>query len=63
MTSEELREIGEELFGVRWQSPLARALPVSTRTIRYWLSGKRKIRPVIAARIRSLRGSSVSVTE
>lgn len=54
MTPAELRKIGEELFGPRWQSKLARALPVSTRTIRYWLSGKRKIRPVIAARIRSL---------
>lgn len=54
MTPAELRSIGERLYGPRWQSPLARALPVSTRTIRYWLSGKRAIRPVIAARIRSL---------
>jgi hypothetical protein len=55
MTPAELRDIGEELYGPLWQSKLARAMPVSTRTIRYWLSGKRKIRPVIAARIRSLR--------
>lgn len=54
MTPEELREIGESIYGPRWQAKLARALPVSTRTIRYWLSGKREIRPVIAERIRSL---------
>jgi hypothetical protein len=58
MTPDELREIGEKLFGSTWQTPMARALPVSTRTIRYWLSGKRKIRPVIAARIRSLPDES-----
>jgi hypothetical protein len=55
MTPEELREIGEELFGTRWQTPLAQALPVSTRTVRYWLSGEREIREVIARRIKSLR--------
>ena len=54
MTPAELREIGEKLFGPRWQTPLARALPVSARTVRYWLAGKRAIRPVIAERIRSL---------
>lgn len=55
MTPAELREIGEKLFGPRWQMPLARALPVSTRSIRHWLSGKRQMRPVIAERIRSLK--------
>ncbi len=54
MTPAELRSLGEALYGPRWQTKLALALPVSTRTIRYWLSGKRKIRPVIAERIRSL---------
>jgi hypothetical protein len=54
MTPGELRKIGEFLYGPCWQTPLARALPVSTRTIRYWLSGKRKIRPVVAERIRGL---------
>lgn len=33
----------------------AAAMPVASRTVYYWLSGKRKIRPVIAARIRSLK--------
>jgi plasmid maintenance system antidote protein VapI len=50
----ELRNLGEQLYGPRWQTPLARALPVSPRTVRYWLSGKRAIRPVIAERIKQL---------
>jgi hypothetical protein len=57
MTPAELRRIGERLYGPRWQTKLARALPVSTRIIRYWLSGKRAIRPVIAERIRGLEKS------
>jgi hypothetical protein len=54
MMPDELRSIGEQLYGPRWQTPLARALPVSTRTIRYWLAGKRKIRPLVAERIKGL---------
>jgi hypothetical protein len=54
MTASELRKLGEQLYGPRWQTKLAEILPVSTRTIRYWLSGDRKMRPVIAERIRSL---------
>ncbi len=57
MTPADLRKIGEALYGPCWQTKLARALPVTTRTIRYWLSGKRKIRPVVAERIRSLAAS------
>lgn len=59
MTPAELRKIGEDLFGPRWQFELARALPVSTRAIRYWLSGDRRIRPVIAERIKSLTGDAL----
>jgi len=54
MTPEELREIGEGLYGKRWQTKLAKALPVSPRSVRYWLSGKHTIREVIARRIRGL---------
>jgi hypothetical protein len=54
---DELREIGEQLNGPKWQSKLAKALPVSPRAVRYWLSGERLIRPVIAERIRSLVSS------
>jgi plasmid maintenance system antidote protein VapI len=56
MTPAELTAIGEALYGERWKAKLARALPVSIRTVRYWVAGKRAIRPVIAARIRSLLG-------
>jgi hypothetical protein len=55
MTPSDLRALGETLYGPRWQSQLARALPVNPRTVRYWLSGKRQIRPHVAERIRSLR--------
>jgi hypothetical protein len=54
MTPEELRKVGERLYGQRWQSKLAKALPVNVRTVRYWLSGKRNIREVIARRINQL---------
>jgi hypothetical protein len=54
MTPAELRSIGEKLYGPRWQTPLANTLPVNVRTVRAWLSGKRKMRPVVAERIRSL---------
>lgn len=54
MTPAELRNIGERLYGSRWQTKLARALPVSTRPIRYWLSGERQIRTLVAERIRAL---------
>ena len=40
--------------GRRWQKKLGRDLPVSSRTVCHWLSGKRRIRPVIAARIRAV---------
>lgn len=49
MTPEELREIGERLFGSRWQTKLARSLEngdgthVNPRTVRRWLSGESHI--------------------
>lgn len=54
MNPEELRNAGEALFGPKWQTALARALPVNPRTVRAWLSGKRKMRPVIAERIKAM---------
>jgi hypothetical protein len=62
MTPEELREIGERLYGPKWQVKMARALPVTPRTIRYWLDGKRTIRPIIAERIKSLTRQPGHVT-
>ena len=62
MTPAELRQIGELLYGPRLTS-CERPLPVSNRTIRYWLSGKRQIRPVIAERIRDLAKKAASPVE
>ena len=37
--SERLEEVGRALFGIHWQSDLARALGVSDRTVRNWATG------------------------
>lgn len=60
MTGSELRDLMRKH---RWtQRDLARLLPLrtpkSTRIIRYWLSGVKPIRPLVAARIRSLAAES-----
>lgn len=53
MTPAELRGIMKQQGWT--QRDLASLLPLkSTRTVRYWLSGTRKIRPLVAERIRSL---------
>ncbi len=44
MTPDELRKIGEELFGVwGWQTKLAKALRVNGCTVRRWISGNTAI--------------------
>jgi len=40
MTTDLLREVGEALYGSRWQSDLARALGVTDRTVRRWAAGE-----------------------
>jgi hypothetical protein len=54
MNPYELRRTGKKLYGEDWKSQLAVVLPAADRTIRSWLSGERKIRPVIANCIRAL---------
>lgn len=40
MTPDQLREIGEELFGSwGWQTKIAKALRVDGSTVRRWISG------------------------
>ncbi len=63
MTPADLRRYGEALYGPRWQTSLARALDVSDRTMRYWLSGRqmpegveRDIRALVAQKRNELRG-------
>ncbi|MBS4052213.1 MAG: hypothetical protein KGZ69_13545 [Methylomonas sp.] len=38
---DELQRLGRALFGNQWQTPLARALGRSDRTVRRWRSGTR----------------------
>lgn len=40
---ETLRSVGEALYGPLWQTPMARALQVADRTVRYWAAGDREI--------------------
>lgn len=41
MTPEQLRKIGEQLYGSwGWQTKMAEALKVDSSTVRRWLSGK-----------------------
>jgi len=54
MTPEELKQVGESLYGTRWQTKLARELPINVRTLRRWLSGEVAIRPIVANRIRDI---------
>ena len=51
------------LYGPRWQTKLARAVPVNPRTVRRWLAGERKIHPAIAERIRGLLAEKVAEME
>jgi hypothetical protein len=39
MTTPPLSELGEALYGDRWQRSMARALGVSERMMRYWAAG------------------------
>jgi hypothetical protein len=39
MTPDLLREVGEALYGPRWQSDLAADLGVTDRTVRRWAAG------------------------
>jgi DNA-binding transcriptional regulator YdaS (Cro superfamily) len=55
MTPDELRSIGESLYGERWQTKLAERIRVDPRTVRRWLSGHRKISPLVADYLRGLK--------
>lgn len=60
MTRDELTAIGRALHGDEWQTPLARDLAVSARTVRRWLAGDSRIDDDMAGRIRSLVGDMPS---
>lgn len=43
MKKEMLISAGSAFFGKQWQSELAENLGINSRTIRYWVAGKRKV--------------------
>ena len=49
-----LIEAGEALYGPRWQSELARALGVSDRTVRRWLTGQNAVPKGVYADLNTL---------
>ncbi len=48
VSSKLLRDAGEALYGLRWQSELARDLHVADRTMRRWLAGADDLPPGVA---------------
>jgi plasmid maintenance system antidote protein VapI len=46
-----LSEIGEALYGPRWQCEMARALDVSSRTIRRWVANDADLPNDVAFRL------------
>ncbi len=53
MTPKQFEKLGATL-GAGWQSKLARLLPCNVRTVQYWLTGEREIRPMVAERIKQV---------
>ena len=44
-----LAEIGEALYGERWQTALAHELGVADRTVRRWVAGDSPVPPCVAS--------------
>jgi len=40
LSADQIGDVGRQLYGERWQSPLANALGINPRLLRYWLSGE-----------------------
>lgn len=53
-TAPSLRQIGEALYGPRWQSDLARDLGVSDRTMRRWVADPGSMPPSVWAELANL---------
>jgi len=54
MTPAILRDIGESLYGTRWQFELSRDLAVSDRTMRRWLAQANPIPDGVRDELRAL---------
>jgi hypothetical protein len=59
MTPDELRTLGEKLYGPHWKHAFAEKMFVTPRCVRYWAAGERKIHPVFEMRIRALAAEAV----
>lgn len=55
MTPDELKEIGQRLFGDRWQSALSRELVRDPRTVRRWVSGESPVPKVVVKWLRAMQ--------
>jgi len=62
LSADELRAIGELLYGEHWQSDLARALDVGPRTVRFWAAGdpRRPVPAGVAGEIRELAATRLA---
>lgn len=58
MSPADLRHLALPRFGVEWQTPLARALAISPRTVRRYAAGVSPINGDMAERIRAALGDA-----
>ena len=61
MQARQLEAAGKALYGTRWQSDIAAALGVSSRTIRRWLAGDTPIPDGVGADIDRLLVTCINV--
>ena len=54
MTPDTLRAVGEALYGLRWQTPLAHDVGVNDRTMRRWLAGTNPMPERLQANLRAI---------
>jgi hypothetical protein len=63
MTPDLLSDVGEALYGPRWQCDLARDLDISDRTIRRWVAGSHDIPQRLAAELLDLVDSRSDILD
>jgi hypothetical protein len=54
ISADQIGDLGRQLYGEHWQAPLARALGINLRVLRYWLSGKGVPSPAQTQRLLAL---------
>lgn len=64
MTAPTIARVGLNLFGIHWPRPMAVALRVSERTVRYWQAGERSPpKGVMLALAGQMRGKAVDLVK